>query len=416
MRDTNCTTSVAAASTLEACSASGISPPAVGHRAAQMLAMNAPDYVPSAVDTTALEEKIRRVRRPSKSFAGTPAATVKPRRRRWLWRSWVPLGTLSLLYGEEGLGKGNVSIYIAAGVTRGTLPGDLDGIPGDVDIVTFEDDPEIDLVPRLLAAGADLERVTFHAESDAYESPLTLPDDVADLGEAMRERQSRLLIIDPLPDALREGLKDNNNGDVRTGIVPLQQMAKQLDAAVLGVAHPNKGATTAANKVMGSKAWRSVPRSVIMLGKNPDDIDGDTRVMCVTKRNGAREKPSQVVRLEDVEVDALDADGAPVGRAPRVVVVGDSDYTDEDLVVLSVTGKASGAGKKAATQSARAELLIIDLMIESGGSISAAAAYAAGAAEGIGEATMRRARQALKVNVDGRDWCVGDDWVGPLRA
>lgn len=349
-------------------------------------------------------------------FAGTSAAKITPRRRDWLWRSWVPLGTLTLLYGEEGLGKGNVSVYIAAGVTRGTLPGELAGTPADVDIVTFEDDPEADLIPRLLAAGADLDRVTIHSEGEAYESPLTIPDDVSDLAEAMEARGSRLLIVDPLPDALREGLKDNNNGDVRTGLVPLQNMAKRLNAAVVGVGHPNKGATTAANKVMGSKAWRSVPRSVIMLGKNPDEPEGDTRVMCVTKRNGAREKPSQVIRIEDVALEGTDADGRPLGRAPKVVVVGESQYTDEDLVVLSVTGKHATGTKKVATQQARAELLIIDLLAASGGTISAAAAYAAGAAEGISEATMRRARQSLNVAQNGHEWCVGDDWVAPLEA
>src|SRR5206468_1042519 len=148
----------------------------------------------------------------------------------WLWQGFLPLGSLSLLYGPEGDGKSTFTMALAAMVTRGTLPGELHGKPASVELIAYEDDPGAVLVPRLLAAGADLERVYIHAD-DAGDGLLTLPDDVPKFREDLDRRGSRFLIIDPLADALREGLKDNNNGDVRKGIVPLHRMAQELGVA-----------------------------------------------------------------------------------------------------------------------------------------------------------------------------------------
>ncbi len=323
------------------------------------------------------------------------ASDVKPVRISWAWNGFIPLGALSLLYGHEGLGKSALSVMVAAMATRGTLPGALKGKPCDVGIVAYEDDPGAVLVPRLLAAGADLDRVWFHGHEDS-DDPLTLPDDVEQLGAWIEGTGCRLLIVDPLPDALREGLKDNNNGDVRKAIVPLNALAGRLGVAVLGVTHPNKGQTDAANKVMGSKAWRSVPRSVMLFGHDPDEPSGDTRLVAVSKANYAAK------RAVKVRVNSADVEGA--GSQPRVEVVGASDYTDDDVLVAGSGGRPVSGGKPVE----RAERLIMRLLEDSGGEVKAKVAYAAGEAEGLPEATLRRAREGLGVE-GGPTWRMPDD-------
>jgi len=330
-------------------------------------------------------------------FAGRRATEIRVRPKRWLFDPWIPLGKATLLYGEEGLGKGLIAAMVAAQTTLGTLPGDLAGRPSRVEWVTFEDDPDDDLVPRLIAAGADLSLVTFHDEAGRYEAPLVIPDDVPALAAAVEARGSRLVIVDPLPDALREGLKDNNNGDVRKGFVPLQDMAKRLDCAVLGIGHPNKGATRAADKVMGSKAWRSVPRSVILLSRDPDDEQGPTRIMNLSKSNVSGDKPSVKARIKAVAVDGA-------GPQPRLDIEGESKFTDSDLVTFAATGKLPGI-EFGDSREDRAKRLIVRLLEEAGGEIEARVAYAAGEADGIPEATMRRAREALAVS-GGRVWAM----------
>jgi hypothetical protein len=346
-------------------------------------------------------------------YGGTTASDIRLSRRKWLWDQWVPLGVLTNLFGEEGLGKGNVTVFIAAAVTRGTLPGELNGKPSRVSFVSFEDDPSVDLVPRLIAAGADLDLVTIYSEGEQFESPLILPDGLADFERSIKSRGDRLLIVDPLPDAMAERLKDNNNRDVRTALVPLQQMAKRLNMAIIGVTHPNKGATTAANKIMGSKAFRSVPRAVLFLGPNPKDPDGDSRVLTVNKRNGSKTKPSVEVRIRNVFLEHEDEDGEPLGDTPFMQLGGDSEFTDQDVIAFQVTGKMVRADEPT-TQSDHAERIILGLLEANGGEVAASVAYAAGDAVGVSEATMRRVRRELKVDVEDGVWVVGDDWKPPL--
>lgn len=344
--------------------------------------------------TDAENEADARKQRMGKFGGPTAASAIRPTPITWLWRGFLPLGALSLLYGPEGEGKSLMTMMLAAMATRGTLPGELEGQPANVEIVAYEDDPSAVIVPRLEAAGADLSHIYLHGD-DTGDGLLTLPDDVEAFGCALEERDSKLLIIDPLPDALREGLKDNNNGDVRKGIVPLHRMAQELGVCVLGVSHPNKGATDAANKVMGSKAWRSVPRSVILFGRDPDDLNGPTRVAAVSKTNYAA-RTAVKLKIDAVSVATLDQD------QPRAQLAGTTEYTDADLIAANA-GSVSEAGASAPSQSEQAKKLLYGLLEDGGGTIDARIAYLAGAAQGLSEATMRRARREIGAT-GGRTW------------
>ena len=317
----------------------------------------------------------------------TRAADVSTRNIEWLWTGFLPLGSLSLIYGHEGDGKSVLTAMIAAQATLGLLPGKLDGVPTNVEMFAFEDDYKAVIKPRLLAAGANLDRVYFHGCDPGLE-PLSLPDDAEALACALKDRGSRLAIVDPLTDVLREGLKENSNSDVRKALVPLLHAAESACACILGITHPNKGATEAANKVMGSKAWRSVPRSVLIYGPNPDDLGGDTRILAVSKANYAR-KRSVKVRVDEVAVEGQDE------LQPKAKLDGSSAYTDQDVIAAKVGGTIA---KTEDTRHKAAEKLLYKLLEDGGGGIEAKAAYAAAEAEGISRATLRRVRSDLDVS------------------
>ena len=57
------------------------------------------------------------------------ASSVRAKRLRWAWEGRIPLGTVGLMIGYEGLGKSVLTTEITARLTRGELPGDLTARP-----------------------------------------------------------------------------------------------------------------------------------------------------------------------------------------------------------------------------------------------------------------------------------------------
>lgn len=92
-------------------------------------------------------------------IALTAASGIKPRPVLWLWRDRLALGTIGLLAGREGQGKSTLGYWLAARITRGDLPGEFEGQAKSVLVCATEDSWEHTIVPRLMAADADLERV-----------------------------------------------------------------------------------------------------------------------------------------------------------------------------------------------------------------------------------------------------------------
>src|SRR3954471_11248949 len=115
----------------------------------------------------------------------TWASEYEMRNVRWLWENRIPLGMLSGLYGVEGMGKSMETARIAAAVTRGDLPGALEGIPRRVLIATTEDGWRETIAPRLKAAGADMSMVGHYrvTDDDGSDEAPELPRDAHILAE-----------------------------------------------------------------------------------------------------------------------------------------------------------------------------------------------------------------------------------------
>lgn len=100
------------------------------------------------------------------------ASDIAPEKVKWLWPGRIARGKHTTIAGDPGTGKSQVMISIVAAVTTGgELPCDEGRAPcGSVIILAAEDGIADTIVPRLLAAGADLTRVhvvtATHAEGD----------------------------------------------------------------------------------------------------------------------------------------------------------------------------------------------------------------------------------------------------------
>jgi putative DNA primase/helicase len=87
-------------------------------------------------------------------------AGVKPTPVQWLWRDRIAAGKLTMIAGQAGAGKSTAVLDLVARITRGADWPDGGTAPrGDVVILSAEDGVSDTLVPRLIAAGADRERV-----------------------------------------------------------------------------------------------------------------------------------------------------------------------------------------------------------------------------------------------------------------
>src|SRR5690606_16654893 len=115
----------------------------------------------------------------------TRGSDVRTMRVRWVDPDWMPAGSLVLLAGREGLGKSTIAAEKAARVTRGQLEGEWFGRPRNVLYLHTEDAREFTVVPRLRAAGADMDRVLFvdvHTEL-TNTGTLILPADILGLDQ-----------------------------------------------------------------------------------------------------------------------------------------------------------------------------------------------------------------------------------------
>ena len=201
----------------------------------------------------------------------TLASSIRPRPVRWLWSERMPLGALTLLAGREGIGKSLVGVQLAARLTRGELPGSHAGEPSRVLFATSEDAWEFTMVPRLMAAGADLRMVgRVQVTDNGLITGLTLPADADALGSYMTAYGVALLVLDPLTSVMDGRIDAHREGEVRTALEPLGQLAEQARASVLGLVHLGKSMSAdPVNLILGSRAFSAVARVALVARVTP---------------------------------------------------------------------------------------------------------------------------------------------------
>jgi hypothetical protein len=154
----------------------------------------------------------------------TPFARVPRRRVEWA-APGIPVGEITEVVGEVAQGKSSLCWYWAAQATRGALPGVFKGRPVNVIVTSTEDDAERVLGPRLLAAGADMDRVLC-PRYGADEYGVIRPEDVRRLGAFVEEYAPvGFVMFDPLIAYIEGDLY--KSPEVRRLLLPLQRLARR---------------------------------------------------------------------------------------------------------------------------------------------------------------------------------------------
>ena len=187
----------------------------------------------------------------------------------WLWKPYLPFGKLSVLQGNPGEGKTYFAMHLAAACTNGKLLPNMERLePFNVIYQTAEDGLGDTVKPRLIEAGADLDRVLVIDDSEVQ---LTLSDERIE--KAIIENNARLVIIDPIQAYLGADVDMNRANEVRPIFMRLGQVAQRTGCAILLIGHLNKAAgMQSLQRGLGSIDIAAAVRSVMFIGKLKHDL------------------------------------------------------------------------------------------------------------------------------------------------
>lgn len=310
----------------------------------------------------------------------------------WLWEPILVKGGLSFLAGEAGQGKSTIVFDIAARITNGDYyPASASECfeQGSVIYLNNEDDPSYTIIPRLTAAGADLDKVCIPTGVTDEKGARTfeLRADVQSIERILKEvNDVRLLIIDPFNSYL--GKSDiNDMGQMRSILNPYAELAQRHRIAVLFVHHFNKGtAGKASNRMVGSAGLRAAARTVYFVERDP--TEEDKRILVCDKNNLAKDRLaySCTIKLMDL--------GEGVS-ATYLVWDGETSNRSSDEVLLD--SQNAPAQKKAME-------LIQRLFADSGADkIEAKVIREAAEEAGVGTEVLYKAKQKLGLIVDAHE-------------
>lgn len=219
---------------------------------------------------------------------------VEPEEVRFLWRPYIPLGKLTILEGDPGIGKSWITAALATALSLGRgLPDVGEFTPRRVLMLSAEDGLADTLVPRLEAMEADRSRI------DAWPEPINLsvPAGVGLLDRLIGTSAPGLVVIDPLVAYVGARTDTYRPNEVRGVLSPVAAVAERHSCAILVVLHLNKSTgDRAIYRGQGSIDFLACVRSVLLAGVSSDD--DSRRALVHLKCNVAPKGPAQGFTLE----------------------------------------------------------------------------------------------------------------------
>lgn len=249
--------------------------------------------------------------------------------------------------------------------------------PFNVIYQSAEDGMGDTIKPRLMEAGADLDRVLSIVEDKRQ---LSLLDERIE--KAIREHNARLIILDPIQGYIGSRVDINRANEIRTVLKRVSSIAERTGCAIVLIGHLNKASgSSSAYRGLGSIDFRAAARSVLLIGRIKNDPT--VRVIVHDKSSLAPEGKSLAFCLGDEEgfrwLDGYDG------------------ITSEELL----------CGFTAETKTAVAEELIRS-MLAGGQETMAEDVFRAAQQRGISRRTVNEAKKSIPNIVtkkNGKCWC-----------
>lgn len=329
---------------------------------------------------------------PSAKLALRSADEITPKVTPWLWRNRIPLGMLSFLSGQQGLGKSTILADLAARVSRGD--GALEGTdvrPRGVLFIALEDSAECTTRPRLEAAGADLARVYIASANEG--EWWTVAEDAAELERTITALDLGLVVIDPITSHLGAGTDSHKDASVRRELSKLAAVAERTGAAIVYVMHLRKSSGDALSRTSGSIAFTALPRCGLVLGPSTDDPN--VLVLALAKKNVSPGAPSLALRIVEH------------GTSSRVEWLGEARESADEVCATAEERKPLRV-----SQAQRAELFLRALLAH--GPVPSGEIFERAKESRIGEKAVHAA--GIKLDVEKLPMGKGQPWAWSLRA
>jgi archaellum biogenesis ATPase FlaH len=305
---------------------------------------------------------------------------VEPEEIDWLCPPYIPIGKLTIIEGDPGIGKSYLTLAIAAAVSKGeALYGSKAAEPGNVLLYTAEDGIADTVRPRLDAVSAEVHRICsivgrlIASEDDGFD----------ELEQHIADTQPILVIIDPLVGFMGGKINMNQANEVREITSRLAEIAEEHSCAVVVVRHKAKQKqSNALYNGLGSIDLAAAARSIMSVAVDPDDKS--LRHIVHIKSNLAACGQSLAYKFDNGKFEWAGA----------------SDYTPRDLC------------RGSHVEDERPIEMATDFLqrLLSDGPRKAVEAIKAAEAEGIASSTLNRAKKILGVaskqitRGDGRHW------------
>lgn len=294
----------------------------------------------------------------------------------WLWYPFVPFGKVTIIMGDPGEGKTTLALNIASALSSGRAFWQEEPIEsGDVLFQTAEDGLADTIKPRLMASGADCEKIFFLNEKEV---PLSFTDER--LIEAIQFLGAKLVILDPIQAFLGAGVDMHRANEIRPIMSHLSDIAARFGCAILLIGHMNKNMNTkAAYRAVGSIDLTAAARSVLIVQR--DKSSPETRVISQIKSSLAPEGANVAFRLSENN---------------GFEYIGEYESDIDELLL--------GIGTDRAKSELARELLMSEL--GGGNSVPAKVLIDKASQMGISATALRRAKASLNVRTEKK----GEGW------
>jgi RecA-family ATPase len=234
--------------------------------------------------------------------------------RKWIVDQWLPIGAVTALYADGGVGKTNVAIQLQFSTSLTGMPWCGLAVTQCRSLGLYCEDDEDELHRRLvrMCEGADVDIRHLGAvrmiSGMGQDNTLMEQNDrggmrptpnLAELRRHAKDHRATLLILDTAAD-----LFDGNEVDrrqVRQFLGELNGLALELKAGVLLAAHPSRTGLKSGNLDGASTAWSNSVRSRWSLSRpQGDDVPLNTPDRVLTKRKANYAATGEEIRLREV--------------------------------------------------------------------------------------------------------------------